>query len=67
MESCASEIIKNLRQDNNLSQEALGKKLEVTQQVVAKWESGKCEPNAHSLRKIYEQFGITPNEMLGIE
>jgi len=56
-----------LRQDNNLSQKAFAKKLEITQQVVAKWENGKCEPNAHSLRKIYECFNVTPNEMLGIE
>jgi len=62
-----SEIIKELREQNNLSQEALAKKLEVTQQVIARWESGQCEPNSSSLRKFYEIFGITPNEILGID
>jgi len=62
-----AEIIKEIREQNALSQEAFAKKIEVTQQVVARWESNQCEPNSHSLRKIYEKFGITPNEILGID
>jgi len=56
-----------IRKHHNLSRVAFAKKIDVTQQVVAKWENRQCEPNAHSLKKIYECFGVTPNVILGIE
>ena len=36
--------IKNLRLNNNWSQQKLAKKLNVSQQTVAKWENDKCFP-----------------------
>jgi DNA-binding transcriptional regulator YiaG len=62
-----SEVIKEIREENKLSQEQFAKLIGVTQQVVAKWESGKCLPNSNSLVAIYRQFGVTPNEILEIE
>ena len=62
-----SNEIKTIREVNKLSQEQFAKLIGVTQQVVAKWESGKCLPNANSLLAIHRQFGITPNEVLGID
>lgn len=35
-----SDKLKKLRKDNNLSQERLADLLEVSRQVVSKWESG---------------------------
>lgn len=62
-----SEIIKTIRDENNLSQEKLGKILGVNQTTIGQWERGIKKPGYDSILEIYTQFGITPNEVLGIE
>lgn len=61
------EIIKDLIEENNLSQEKFAKSIGVSQKAVSNWINGVDVPKASSLLAIYEQFGITPNELLGIE
>lgn len=39
-----SENLKNIRKENNLSQEQLAEKLGVSRQAVSKWESGQSYP-----------------------
>ena len=62
-----SDIIKEIRDDNKLTQKQLGELIGVTQQVIDKWEKNLCLPNTTSILSLYSVFGITPNELLGIE
>lgn len=62
-----SEIIKEILNINELSQDKLAKILNVSQKAVSNWLNGADTPKASSMLLIYENFGITPNELLGIE
>ena len=61
------EIIKNILTTHNLSQEKLAKILGVNQTTVGQWLLGKKKPSYDSILALYENFGITPNEIFGIE
>ena len=52
---------------NNLSQEKLGKIIGVNQTTIGQWLAGKKKPSYDSIVAIYQNFGITPNEMFGIK
>ena len=55
-------IISKLRKNANLTQEQLGKKLNVTYQAVSKWENNLSEPDLETIEKITQIFGITVAE-----
>lgn len=61
------EIIKNILEENRLSQEKLAKILEVSQKAISNWLNGNDTPKASSMLLIYKNFGITPNQLLGID
>ena len=61
------EIIKEIMIENNLSQESLGNILGVNQTTIGQWIHGKKKPSFDSIFAIYKNFGITPNELFGIE
>lgn len=61
------DIIKEIMITNNLSQEKLAKVLNVSQKTISNWINENDTPKASSILLIYENFGITPNELLGIE
>lgn len=62
-----AEIIKEILIINNLSQDKLAKILNVSQKAISNWINEIDTPKASSMMLIYENFGITPNELLGIE
>lgn len=62
-----SEIIKEILDENNLSQEELAKILNISQKSISNWLNGKSLPKVDTVIKIYKNFNITPNELLGIE
>ena len=62
-----SEVIKEIMEERNLSQERLAKILGVNQTTVGQWLLGKKKPNFDNIQSIYNNFGITPNELFGIE
>lgn len=62
-----SEIIKEILIVNNLSQDKLAKILQLSQKTISNWINGTDTPKASSMLLIYEKFGITPNELLGID
>ena len=62
-----AEIIKDILMENNLSQQELANILGLGQKTISDWILGKTLPNSNSIIAIYEKFGITPNELLGIE
>ena len=62
-----AEIIKDILIENDLSQQELANILGLGQKTISDWILGKTLPNSNSIIAIYEKFGITPNELLGIE
>ena len=52
---------------NNLSQEGMAKILGVNQTTVGQWLNGKKKPGYDSILLLYEKFGVTPNELFGID
>lgn len=59
--------IKNVRKSKKMTQEMLAIKLNVTRQTISKWENGLSIPDASSLEKLAEAFGISVQELMGKE
>lgn len=62
-----SEIIKEIMDENSLSQDNLALILDVSQKSISNWLNEKSVPTFNGILSIYRHFGITPNELLGIE
>ncbi len=56
--------LKELRNKEGISQAALGKALNMSQQGIAKWETGSTSPNPEMLRKIAQYFNVSIDELL---
>ncbi len=61
------ENLKRLMKDKQMSQVALAKELNTTQQTVSRWGNGVNEPDYHTLLIICKILDTTPNELLGWE
>ncbi len=61
------EVIKEIMNDKKLSQEKMAKILHVNQTTISQWLLGKKKPSFDNIYALYEKFGITPNELFGIE
>lgn len=61
-----SENIKDLRTKRNLTQEKLAEYLGVSFQAISKWERGECYPDITLLSIISNFFGVTLDELFGI-
>lgn len=59
-----SENLQNLRKINNLSQEELAEKLNVSRQAVSKWESGSGFPETEKIITICEIFNCSMDELV---
>lgn len=62
-----NEKIKEIRSQNNLTQEQLAEKLYVSRTAISKWESGKGYPSIDSLKEISKIFNISIDELLSSE
>ena len=58
------EKITKLRLSNNISQEQLAEKLEVSRQSVSKWEMDQALPQIDKVLSICSLFGISTDELL---
>ncbi|TYS61343.1 helix-turn-helix transcriptional regulator [Sutcliffiella horikoshii] len=58
------EQIRTIRNKENLSQEQLGQKMDVTRQAIYKRESGKGYPDIQNLIKLSELFEISIDELI---
>lgn len=58
-----SEKLTKLRKENNLSQEALADKLDVSRQSVSKWESGQTYPEMDKLLTLCKIFNVTLDDL----
>lgn len=59
--------LRELRTMFNLTQEELAGILKVTQQTIARWETGKAEPNLAALSDLSVIFDASVDELLGID
>ncbi len=59
------EILKKLRENNNLTQEQMAERIMVTRQAVSRWETGETQPNTDTLKLLSREFNISINTLLG--
>jgi len=59
------EILKKLREKNNLTQEQLAEHVMVTRQAVSRWENGETQPNTDTLKLLSKEFDVSINTLLG--
>lgn len=62
-----SERLKELRNQNNISQNALAKQMNLTRATVNAWEMGISTPNAQSLILLSQFFKVSVDYLLGID
>lgn len=60
-------FIAALRKEKGLTQEALGKRLGVTNKTVSRWETGSYMPDIELLAPLGEILGVSVNELLAGE
>lgn len=59
-----SEQLSKLRKEENLTQEDLAEKCDVSRQAVAKWESGESLPDIYKISQIAKLFDISLEELI---
>lgn len=62
-----NERLKELRKENNISQNALAKQMNLTRATVNAWEMGISYPNAQSLILLSQYFKVTVDYLLGTD
>lgn len=60
------DVIKSRRQNKNMTQAELAEKLNVTPQVVSRWEMGVSYPDIAMIPLISEVLWVSADELLGI-
>ena len=58
-------ILKSLRENRHLTQEALAERLMVTRQAVSRWETCETQPNTETLKLLSKEFDVSINTLLG--
>lgn len=61
------QFIKQIREENHLTQKELADRLGVTFQAVSKWENGKNVPDIAILKQISDEFHVNIDEILSGE
>ena len=62
-----SQRLKEIRNENGLTQAQLAKQLSVTDTSIRDWENKGCQPSYEILCKLCEIFDVTAGQLLGIE
>ena len=57
-------FLATLRKEQNLTQEALGEKLGVTNKTVSRWENGNYLPPVEMLQELSKLYAVSINELL---
>lgn len=60
------QVIRELREDHDLSQADIAKVLNTTQQMYSRYENGTCEMPIRHLIKLCEFYGASADYILGI-
>ena len=61
-----SERLKLLRKRKDLTQEQLADYMGIYPQAVSRWETGATSPDISALPMLADLFGITVDELLGV-
>lgn len=61
------EVIKTFRQRQNITQEELANRLNITAQAVSRWETGISYPDITMIPHITQALHITSDELFGID
>ncbi len=61
-----SQRLKELREDNGLSQNMLAKELNYSQAAIARWEANKQIPNIDVAICVAKYFNVTTDYLLGL-
>ena len=61
------ERLKELRVTNKLSQENMGKILNVSQDTISLWERGKALPAVENVILICQKFEVSSDYLLGLK
>lgn len=59
------EVLKNLRESHNLTQDQLAERVMVSRQAVSRWENGETQPNTDTLKLLSKEFDVSINTLLG--
>lgn len=59
------EILKNLREKNNLTQEQMAQRVNITRQAISRWETGETQPDTQMLKVLSKEFDVSINTLLG--
>lgn len=62
-----SDNLKMYREQKDMTQEDVAKRLNIVRQTLSKWEKGISAPDANMLEKIAGLYDVSVNELLGIE
>lgn len=62
-----SKKIKQIRNDNKMTQEQFAEKMLVSRTAVSKWENGTCYPSIDSLKYMSQIFNISLDKLLSSE
>lgn len=58
--------IKELREDRDLLQTEVAKKVGIDQRTLSNYETGKTNPDSYAIIKLAEFFGVTCDYLLGV-
>ena len=61
------EKIKSLRENAEINQTELGKKVNMTQRKISYIECGKCEPSIEDIISLCNYFEVSADYLLGIK
>lgn len=60
-------FLKELRKENNMTQEQLGEKIGVTNKTISRWETGNYMPPVENLKLLSDIYQVSINEILAGE
>ncbi len=58
------ERILKLRKENNISQEELGFKINVSRQTISKWENNETSPDLNNLKSLAKLFNVSTDYLI---
>ena len=67
MKSYIGENIKRLRKEKNITQDVLSRHLSISCQAISKWERGETFPDITLVVPIASYFGVSTDELLGVD
>ena len=62
-----SDVLRNLRRKNDMTQEDLAEALEMSPQAVSRWETGTAFPDSTVIIKLAYLFNVTTDHLLEVD